>query len=383
MQVYDQRPVMTGEHFVKGDEAVVEGAIAAGCRFYAGYPITPSSEIAERMSWRMPLVGGEYIQMEDEMGSLAAVIGASCAGAKAMTATSGPGFSLMMEHIGLAAMMEIPCVVVDIQRGGPSTGLPTLTSQGDMMQARWGSHGDYESVAYAPSTVQEMFDFTIKAFNTAERLRTPVLVMADQVIGQMTAKLVIPPEEDIEVLYRPIPDVPPEEYKPYDSSYLVPPMALAGDGYSVHMTGLTHNDFGYPETTAKGQEALLSRIVRKIREGEAAIIECEEKLLADADVGLVVYGSTVGPAWEAVKAAREEGIKAGILRLITPWPFPTDVVRRVSEEVDSLLVIEANLGQILHPVREHSQCPVQHLGLPGGRIFHPSEILMTLKKVVS
>jgi 2-oxoglutarate ferredoxin oxidoreductase subunit alpha len=379
--VLDSRPVLTGEHFVKGDEAVVEGAIAAGCRFYAGYPITPSSEIAERMSWRMPLVGGEYIQMEDEMASLAAVIGASCAGAKAMTATSGPGFSLMMEHIGLAAMLEAPCVVVDIQRGGPSTGLPTLTSQGDMMQARWGSHGDYEIVAYAPSTVQEAFDLTIRAFNTAERYRTPVLVMADQIIGQMTAKLVIPPEEEIEVLHRSIPDVPPEEYKPYDSSHLVPPMALPGDGYRVHMTGLTHNEMGYPATSAAGQEALVPRLVRKIRENEADIVEWEERLLDDAEVGLVVYGSTLGPAREAVKAARQEGMKVGILRLITPWPFPKEAIRRLSEQVEAILVAEVNLGQVLHPVREYAERPVHHLGIPGGRIFHPEEILRALRKV--
>ncbi len=379
----DQRPVLTGEHFVKGDDAVAEGAIAAGCRFFGGYPITPSSEIAERMSWRLPLVGGSYIQMEDEMGSLAAVIGASCAGAKAMTATSGPGFSLMMEHVGLAFMLEAPCVIVDVQRGGPSTGLPTLNSQGDMMQARWGSHGDYEVVAYAPSTVQEMFDFAVKAFNTAERFRTPVFIMADQIIGQMTAKLTIPSEEEIEVVYRLLPDTTPEKYLPFDSSYLVPPMALAGTGYRFHMTSLTHNDLGYPETNAPGQEALVPRLLRKIRSSQAEIVEYEERLLDDAEVGLVVYGSTTGPAWEAVQAAREEGIKAGLLRLITPWPFPSEQVSRLSERVQALLVAEVNMGQMVHSVREHSRCRVDHLGLPGGRIFHPSEILKAIRKVIS
>ncbi len=379
----DPRPVLTGEHFVMGDVAVMEGAIAAGCRFFGGYPITPSSQIAERASLRLPLVGGEYIQMEDEMGSLAAVIGASCAGAKAMTATSGPGLSLMMEHIGLAAMLEAPCVIVDVQRGGPSTGLPTLTSQGDMMQARWGSHGDYEIVAYAPGTVQEMFDFAIKAFNTAEIYRIPVLIMSDQIVGQMTARLVIPPEEEIETVYRPIPDVPPEEYLPFDSSYLVPPMAIAGTGYRVHMTGLTHSDIGYPETNAPGQEALVPRLVRKIRENEERIIEYEERLLDDAEVGLVVYGSTTGPAWEAVQAARKEGIKVGMLRLITAWPFPKDAVKRLSDQVDEILVAEVNMGQLLHPVQEYAQRPAHHLGLPGGRIFHPDEILRGLRKVVA
>lgn len=377
----DGRPVLTGEHFVKGDVAVMEGALAAGCRFFAGYPITPSSEIAQRASERLPLVGGEYIQMEDEMGSLAAVIGASCAGAKAMTATSGPGLSLMMEHIGLAAMLEAPCVIVDVQRGGPSTGLPTLTSQGDMMQVRWGSHGDYEIVAYAPCNVQEMFDFAIKAFNAAERLRTPVFVLADQVIGQMTARLVIPPEEEIETSYRPLPDGPPEEYLPYDASSPVPPMALAGTGYRLHMTGLTHNEVGYPQTNATGQEALVPRLVGKVREAAPEIVEVEGRLLEDADVGLVVYGSTTGPAWEAVRQARAEGIRAGLLRLVTPWPFPTQAVERLSLQVEHLVVAEVNLGQMFHPVVEHAACPVDLLGLPGGRIFHPGEILAKLREV--
>lgn len=379
----DPRPVLTGEHFVLGDVAIMEGAIAAGCRFYAGYPITPSSQIAERAAERLPLVGGEYIQMEDEMGSLAAVIGASCAGAKAMTATSGPGLSLMMEHIGLAAMLEAPCVIVDVQRGGPSTGLPTLPSQGDMMQARWGSHGDYEIVAYAPATVQEMFDLTIKAFNTAETYRLPVLIMADQIIGQMTARLVIPPEEEIETVYRPLPDAPPEEYLPFDSSRLIPPMALPGTGYRIHMTSLTHSDIGYPETTALGQEALVTRLLRKVRENEAKIVEYEERLMDDAEVGLVVYGSTTGPAWEAVLAAREEGIKVGMLRLITPWPFPREAVERLSDRVDEILVVEVNMGQLVHPVQEYAQRPVRHLGLPGGRLFHPEEILRSLREAVA
>ncbi|MFQ5908014.1 MAG: 2-oxoacid:acceptor oxidoreductase subunit alpha [Thermoplasmata archaeon] len=379
----DPRPVLTGEHFVKGDIAVMEGAIAAGCRFYAGYPITPSSEIAERASQRLPLVGGEYIQMEDEMGSLAAVIGASCGGAKAMTATSGPGLSLMMEHVGLAFMLEAPCVIVDVQRGGPSTGLPTLTSQGDMMQARWGSHGDYEMVAYAPGTVQEMFDFAIKAFNAAETYRIPVMVMADQIIGQMTTRLVIPPEEEIETAYRPIPDVPAEGYLPFDSSHLVPPMALPGEGYRFHMTALTHNDIGYPVTSPLSQEALVPRLAGKIRENEEEIVEYEQRLVDDAEVGLVVYGSTSGPGWEAVQAARKEGIKAGMLRLITAWPFPRKPVRRLSGQVDSIVVAEVNMGQMVHPAREAADCDVHHLGLPGGRIFHPKEILRALRRAVA
>ncbi len=228
-----------------------------------------------------------------------------------------------------------------------------------------------------------MFDFAIKAFNTAEIYRIPVLIMSDQIVGQMTARLVIPPEEEIETVYRPIPDVAPGQYLPFDSKFLVPPMAIAGDGYRIHMTGLTHSDIGYPDTTAVGQEALVPRIVRKIRENEGKIVECEERMMDDAEVGLVVYGSTTGPAWEAVMKARKEGIKVGMLRLVTPWPFPKDAVKRLSDRVDEILVVEVNLGQIVHPVQEYAERSVRHLGLPGGRIFSPDEILRGLREVAS
>lgn len=377
----EDKAVLTGEHFLKGNEALAEGAIAAGCRFYGGYPITPSSEIAEHMARRMPLVGGQYIQMEDEIASIAAVIGASCAGAKAMTATSGPGFSLMQENIGLANMLEAPCVIVDVQRGGPSTGLPTLTAQGDMLQARYGSHGDYESISYAPSTVQEMFDIAVRAFNAAERYRMPVFVMADQAVGQMSSRLVIPSAQDIRVERRAVPTVPPAQYKPFDSSLFVPPMAIAGSGYRVHMTGLTHDDRGYPATDPNTQEHLVGRLVRKIRENENEIIETEERLLEDAEVAVALYGSTMGPAWQAVEEARKEGIKVGILRFITPWPFPRAAVERLSERVRAILVVEHNLGQMVHPVREYASCHVQHLGCPGGRLITPQEILRDLRRL--
>ncbi len=377
----DAKGAISGIQFLKGNEAVVEGAIAAGCRFYAGYPITPSSEVTERMARRMPQVGGTYIQMEDEIASIAAIIGASCAGARAMTATSGPGFSLMQENLGLALMMETPCVIVDVQRGGPSTGLPTLTSQGDMLQARFGSHGDYEIIAYAPSTVQEMFDHTVKAFNAAETYRTPVLVLADQVLGQMRSRVVLPKPGEVPVKSRRLPTVPPAEYRAYDSSQLVPAMALAGGGYRIHMTGLTHTERGYPATSADAQEALVTRLVRKVRESAPAIVETESRLLEDAEVALVVYGSTLGPAWEAVQKARSEGMRVGLLRLVTPWPFPHDTIRALSKRVNAIVVAEGNLGQMVHPVREWAECPVHHLGLPGGRMLRPDEILRTLRGV--
>lgn len=375
--------VKTGEHFMKGNEAVAEGALAAGCRFYAGYPITPSSDIAERMAKRLPQVGGQYIQMEDEIASVTAMIGASCAGAKAMTATSGPGFSLMQEGIGLANMLETPCVIVDVQRGGPSTGLPTLTSQGDMMQVRYGSHGDYETVAYAPSTVQEMFDLTVKAFNTAEVLRTPVFLMADQVVAQMTSRLVIPDKSQIPVKNRPRPNggSPKQDYKPFDATSLVPPMAYAGEGYKIHMTGLTHDERGHPKTIVSAHEALMGRLLRKVREHASAITEYEARLLDDAKIALVVYGSTMGPAWEAVQIARRQGMRVGLLRLVTPWPFPQELIRSLSEKVEAILVAEVNEGQMVHPVREAARCPVHLLGVPGGRLLRPEEILRTLRTV--
>lgn len=369
--------VAPGEYFVKGNEALAEGAIAAGCRFYGGYPITPSSEIAECMSRRMPQVGGQYIQMEDEIASITAIIGASCGGAKAMTATSGPGFSLMQEGLGLAYMTEVPCVVADVQRGGPSTGLPTLTSQGDMMQARYGSHGDYEAIAYSPATVQEMFDLTVKAFDTAERLRTPVLVMADQVVGQMTGRLRVPPPEQIRCGTRARAGADGGS----NGSSLVPPMALAGDGKRLHMTGLTHGPTGFPATNAAAHEVLVGRLLRKVRENAKSIQAWDARLLEDARIALIVYGSMLGPGWEAVQMARKEGLRVGMLRLVTPWPFPHELIKDLSNEVDAILVAEANMGQIVHSVREHADCPVHHLGTTGGRILRPDEILRSLRTV--
>ncbi|MDH5401858.1 MAG: 2-oxoacid:acceptor oxidoreductase subunit alpha, partial [Candidatus Heimdallarchaeota archaeon] len=283
--------VDTGSHFMLGDHAIAEGALAAGCNFFAGYPITPASPIAERMSWRMNHVDGDYIQLEDEIASMAAIIGASCAGAKAMTATSGPGLSLMLENIGLAYMMEVPCVVVNVMRGGPSTGMPTLTSQGDVMQAKWGSHGDYEMISYCPSNVQEMFDFTVKSFNLAERYRTPVILLADQILGLMTSNLTIPHEVKLNTEYRKLPPKDTINYKPYDNAELIPPMALAGMGYKVHMTGLTHNEFGYPAATPDTHSKLMSRIRDKFILNLDEIIDLEKINLNDCNIAFIAYGS--------------------------------------------------------------------------------------------
>lgn len=370
--------VMTGEYFILGDYACAEGALAAGCRFFAGYPITPATEVAERMAQRMPEVGGIYIQMEDELASMAAIIGASCGGMKAMTATSGPGLSLMLENIGLAIMLEVPCVVVNIQRGAPSTGLPTLVGQGDVMQARWGSHGDYEIVAYSPSSVQEMFDYTIKAFNTAEKYRIPVIILADESVGHLTEKLVIPKEEEIELVERKKPTVPPEEYLPYLATDpdLVPPMANAGEGYFVHMTGLTHDERGYPDITGEAHERLVRRLIEKIRKNRHDIIEYEELMLDDADIAIVSYGVTARSALRAMKDLRAKGIKAGLLKLITVWPFPEEKIRELANKVEAFVVPEINQGQIKREVERAARNGIPVIGVNklGGELISPDEI---------
>lgn len=374
--------VLTGDHFMLGDYACVEGAIAAGCRFFAGYPITPATEIAERMAWRLPEVGGNFIQMEDELASMAAILGASCAGTKSMSATSGPGFSLMLENIGLGMMTETPCVVVNIQRGGPSTGMPTLTAQGDMMQARWGSHGDYEAVVYAPSTVQEMFDLTIKAFNTSEKFRLPVFVHSDQLIGHMSEHVRIPDPDDIEIFNRKLPvNDPSPDFLPFSADGDgIPPMALAGEGYNVHVTGLTHDERGYPALNTAAQQKLMDRIMGKIRNHTDEIIEVEEYHVEGAEVLLVTYGSTARSTKEAVRRARQEGLKAGLLRLVTVWPFPEDLIAEYSSNSKCILVPEGNYGQIVHPVREFAQCPVVSIPHPGGDLLQPDSIYQVLKE---
>lgn len=375
--------VLTGQHFFLGDHACAEGALAAGCSFFAGYPITPSTEVAEHLARRLPQVRGIFVQMEDELASMAAIIGASAAGARAMTATSGPGFSLMMENLGLAVMMEVPCVVVNVQRGGPSTGLPTLVGQADVMQARWGSHGDYEVVAYAPASPQECFDLTVKAFNTAERFRIPVLVMADEVVGHMTERVTIPSPEAIPRVERKRPRQGPGEngFLPFQPDEdLVPPMVHAGEGYRVHFTGLTHDERGYPDVTAPAHERLVRRLVDKVRLKASQIEEYEEHFLEDARVVVIAYGSTARSARRAMALAREEGIAAGLLRLITLWPFPGTRVRKLAERAVAFIVPELNLGQVSREVERFTSLPVLGVNHPGGAMMPPQPILDRIRE---
>ncbi len=378
------RAVLTGEHFITGDVACAEGALAAGCRFFAGYPITPATEIAERMAERLPEVGGVYIQMEDEIASMNAVLGASWAGVKAMTATSGPGFSLMMENLGLGLMTETPCVVVNVQRGGPSTGLPTLVSQADMMQARWGAHGDYEVIALAPTSAQEMFDLTIRAFNLSEQYRLPVLVMSDAVVGHLTEKVVIPPPEEIVVVNRKKFSGPPEAYQPYRADAdLVPPMVAAGDGYRIYITGLTHDERGYPATSAEAQEALVRRLVDKIRRHAAEIIRLEEVATDEAEVIVVSYGISARVAHYAVERARARGLPVGLVRLVTVWPFPETRIRDLARRVKAFVVPEINLGQMAREVeRAAAGTPTIPLTRAGGRVHHPREIETAIEEAL-
>lgn len=377
--------VLTGEFFMMGDIACAEGAISAGCRFFAGYPITPATEVAERMAERMPHVGGTYIQMEDELASMVAVLGASWGGVKAMTATSGPGFSLMMENLGLGIMTETPCVLVNVQRGGPSTGLPTLVGQGDMMQARWGSHGPYEIIALAPNSPQELFDLTIRAFNLSEKYRTPVLVMTDAEVAHMTEKVVIPSPEEIETFPRRKPIVSPSEYLPYKADDdLVPPMANAGEGYRMHITGLTHDERGYPVIDAETQERLVNRLIEKIRRNKDDIIQLEEDDLDDAEVVVCSYGISARTALWPVELARREGIKVGTLRLVTVWPFPEERIRQLARRVKAFVVPEINYGQIVLEVERCAagQAKVILVRHAGGDIHKPEKVLEAIRRAV-
>ena len=377
--------MLSGEFFMNGDEACAEGAIVAGCRFFAGYPITPATEVAERMSERLPQVGGVFIQMEDEIASMNAILGASWAGVKSMTATSGPGFSLMMENLGLGVMLETPCVVVDIQRAGPSTGLPTLVAQGDMMQARWGSHGSYEIIALVPSSPQEIFDLTITAFNLSERYRVPVLIMSDEAIGHMSEKVVIHPVEAGSLIIRKKPRVPPEQYQPYKPDKdLIPPMAIAGEGYRFHVTGLTHDERGYPAMNAEAQDKLVRRLVDKIRLNKKEIIKYEEVDTKDAEVIVCAYGITARIARRAVQLARAAGIRAGLLRPITIWPFPEERIRELAKKAKAFVVPEINYGQIVFEVERCVGGKAKTVLVPnmGGSVHRPETILEAIRAVV-
>jgi len=369
--------------FYSGNIACAEGALAAGCRFFAGYPITPSSEIAEHMALRLPQVGGVFIQMEDELASMAAILGASWGGAKAMTATSGPGFSLMQENIGLGAMTETPCVVVNVQRAGPSTGMPTLVGQADVMQARWGSHGDYEIIALSPSSPQECFDLTIKAFNVAEEYRVPVVVLMDESVGHMFEKVVVPPKEKIKIVERKKPKVRPEEFLPYKADDFVPPMACAGEGYKVHVTGLTHDEKGYPQATSpEVQERLVRRLCDKIRKNERKLRDIEEFMMDDAEYALVSFGISGRSSKAAVRMARQKGYKVGLIRLRTIWPFPDEYFEKLANEIKKFIVVEINYGQIkLEVERNVGKEKVELLPKMGGEIHMPGEIYEKIKEV--
>jgi 2-oxoglutarate ferredoxin oxidoreductase subunit alpha len=373
--------VLTGKSFVHGDWACAEGAIAAGCRFYAAYPITPATEIAERLAQRLPRVGGKFIQFEDEIGAIASVIGASYSGQKAMTATSGPGISLMLENIGLAVMTEAPCVIVNVMRGGPSTGQPTGGAQGDVMQCRWGTHGDTEIIALAPQSVQEMFDLTIHAFNLSERYRTPVFLMADANIGHLYETLQIPEAKGIEVVNRKRPTEKPGEYQPFSAGPdMVPPMACFGDGYRFYATGLTHNEKGYPDMSVEAQDRLVRRLCDKIRRNADEIERVEEHYTDDCDVLVVAYGITARSALSAVKRAREEGIRAGLLRLVTLWPFPDGRIEALAKGIRGAVVAEMNYGQLVREVERAAMRRVEFLPKLGENPHMPEEILAAIRR---
>ncbi|MEK7405109.1 MAG: 2-oxoacid:acceptor oxidoreductase subunit alpha [Acidobacteriota bacterium] len=374
----DPKGVLTGIHFLDGDHAACEGALAAGARFAAGYPITPSTEIVERFSARIPTVGGVFIQMEDELAASIAILGAVWGGAKAFTVTSGPGFSLMMEHIGFAAMTETPCVFMNVQRGGPSTGLPTLPAQADMMQARWGSHGDYAIIALCPNSPQECFDLAIRSFNLAEQYRVPVMLMMDECVGHMTEKVVIPPAGEIDIYPRRHTTKPPAEYKPYASDGdLVPEMVHAGEGYRFHITGLTHDERGYPSLTVGTQDRLVKRLSRKIAAAADRLACYEEDRVEDADVIVVSYGITSRVAQRAVEMAQNRGIKVGRCRLITVWPFPETRIRALAARARAFVVPELNLGQISLEVERSAAGRARTILVPhaGGGVHRPEDIL--------
>ena len=362
---------------MSGNEAVAEGAIAAGCRYFAGYPITPSSEIAEQLSYMLPRVGGKFIQMEDEIASIAAVIGASLAGVKSMTATSGPGFSLKQENIGYAALTEVPCVVVNVQRGGPSTGLPTSPAQADVLQARWGTHGDHPIVVLAPTYVSEIYEQTVRAFNLSEQYRVPVVLMLDEINAHMREKVEVP--ADLELIERRKPEVGPGEYKPYDAGYGdVPPMANYGEGYRFHVTGLMHDETGFPTGDPKLVQECQERLLRKIDASAGEIAQFRERFLDDAETVVISFGSTARAVNHAVGSLRSRGLPLGTLRPLTLFPFPLEPLERILEggKVKRILVAEMNMGQLSLEIERYvcGRAPVFGLHKADGEPITPDEV---------
>jgi 2-oxoglutarate ferredoxin oxidoreductase subunit alpha len=375
---------MMKTEFLQGNEACVKGALAAGCRFFAGYPITPASEIAHGMAYELPRLGGVFIQMEDEIASLGAVIGASLAGAKAMTATSGPGFSLMQEHIGFASIAEVPCVVINVMRGGPSTGAPTHPSQGDVMQARWGTHGDHPIIVLAPSSVAECFELTIKAFNLSEKYRTPVIVLADEMVVHTREKVFLPSPDEIELVERPKPTEPPEWFVPYrDPGTGVPPMPSFGEGYRYHVTGLLHDERGYPTSRADEVEPFIKRLFQKISQDFNELQWGETYYTEDSTLNIVAFGSVARAALRAVKEARARGMKVGLLKLLILFPFMRRKVTQLMESSSAILVPEMNMGQISREVKRVNQgrCRVETLNKVAHEAMTPEEILDKIEEI--
>jgi 2-oxoglutarate ferredoxin oxidoreductase subunit alpha len=370
-----------GYKLIQGNEACVEGALAAGMRFFAGYPITPSTEIAEISSQKLPKLGGKFIQMEDELASMAAIIGGSLAGLKSMTATSGPGFSLMQENIGYAAITEIPCVIVNVQRGGPSTGLPTSPAQGDVMQAKWGTHGDHPAVALTPNSVQETYEYTVKAFNIAEKYRTPVILLMDETVGHMREKMIFKDISEIEIINRKKPSCKPEDYVAYrPDEDMIPPMASFGEGYRYHVTGLTHDETGFPTNSNEISEKLIKRIVNKVEKNIDDFSYYEEYKLQDAEIVIVAYGGVSRSAKSAVDALRKMNIKAGLFRPITIWPFLEKQINNVSQNAKEIYVAEMNLGQYFLEVERVAgkNCTVNKINKINGELITPDEIVKAI-----
>ncbi len=370
---------------MQGNEACVEGAITAGMRFFAGYPITPSTEIAEISSEKLPLIKGKFIQMEDEIASMAATIGASLAGLKSMTATSGPGFSLKQENIGYAAIAEVPCVIVNVQRGGPSTGLPTSPAQGEIMQSKWGTHGDHPIIVVAPSSVKETYDLTIRAFNLSEKYRTPVIILMDEIIGHMREKVVLMDSPEIEIINRKKPTVSKENYMPFKADEdFVPPMANYGEGYNFHVTGLIHDETGFPSNNPKVADSLIRRLEDKIEKNKEDIVKWEEKDTEDAEVIILSIGCVARAADAAMKILRKKGYKVGTFRPITVWPFPEKRLKELSEKVNTIIVAEMNLGQMVLEVERicKCSCKIERVNKVNGEIITPEEIITKIEEVL-
>lgn len=367
---------------MQGNEACAQAAVDAGVRFFAGYPITPSTEIAEWMAVRLPALGGKFIQMEDEIASISAIIGASLTGAKAMTATSGPGFSLMQENIGYACMTEIPCLIVNVQRGGPSTGRPTAPAQGDVMQSRWGTHGDHPAVVLSPWSVDETYYLTVKAVNLAEKLRTPVILLLDEVIAHLREDVRKPDPRKLKLVERPRPTGDRSQFKPFGGALdMVPPIADIGMGYRCNYTGLVHDEVGHPTNSPEITDRLIRRLVGKVDYHRDEIIHWEETLMEDAEVAVLAYGCSARSAMRALKMARAEGLKAGMIRPTTLWPFPEKALETIAARGIPVLVPEMNLGQMVLEVERLAagRFPVKRLSRVDGQLFTPHEILAALK----